>query len=714
MRRIRDSIFSQFLLFACALFATATALAATTIVSVTLVERRTVEGEQQWAGGAMLLGEIDAAVAAFRLSEFERALAADPTTRRSSEAIATLQRDSIADLERQYVALLGKPVSQSDLAAFRAAWQAYQTLHDGWVRAAIGGPSDKAAFFGSSMDRQYRATDLAIEHLVDRHHDQGLQNAKAVERITDVTIALTGLIYAALLTLMILTMFRARARLIRPLLTITRTMSLLAKGHHEALVPEMHRQDEIGSMAMACEVFRVNVLALDKSHKALQSAEEQAQSLARHDALTGLPNRRVFTVNLEAAIQRARSDGAACSVLLIDLDGFKKVNDLQGHQIGDTVLCEVARRMEATIRKQDTVARLGGDEFAIIAEGEADEPEHMEGVRRLAVRLISAISQPVICNGVETHIGASIGIAPCRADAGDVGLLLRAADIAMYRAKQSGRGTFRFFEQKMDDELREQELVEKDLMRAITDEVIQPYFQPLVDIRTNHICGFEALARWRHPTRGFISPDVFIPLASQLNLMTALTASMLRQACREAKQWPADIRIAVNFPPSEFTDPALPSRILAILAEEELPPSRLEVEITEDALVSDMNTARAIVTTLQKLGITVCLDDFGTGYSSLYHLRELKFDKVKIDRSFVQSTAQNGDSQKIIDAILGLTKSLGLPVVAEGIENKSTLQHLRLKGCEYGQGYYFAKAMSGDDARTLLKRTVAFPVTELA
>jgi diguanylate cyclase (GGDEF)-like protein len=714
MRRIRDSIFSQFLLFGCALLATATALAATTIVSVTLVERRTVQREQQWAGGAMLLGQIDAAVAAFRLSEFERAVAANTTTRRSSEAIATLQRDSIADLERQYVALLGQPVSQSDLASFRAAWNAYQRLHDGWVRAGSDGSPEKPALFGSSMDQQYRATDLAIEHLVDHHHDQGMKSVAAVKRITNVTIALTGLIYAALVALMILTMFRARARLIHPLLAITRTMSLLAKGHHEALVPEMHRQDEIGSMAMACEVFRVNVLALDKSQKALQSAEEQAQSLARHDALTGLPNRRVFTVNLEAAIHRARGDGATSSVLLIDLDGFKKVNDLQGHQIGDTVLCEVARRLEETIRKQDTVARLGGDEFAIIAEGDADEAEHIEGVRRLAVRLISAISQPFVCNGVETHIGASIGIAPCRADTGDVGMLLRAADIAMYRAKQNGRGTFRFFEQKMDDELREQELVEKDLMRAITDEVIQPYFQPLVDIRTNHICGFEALARWRHPTRGFISPDVFIPLASQLNLMTALTASMLRQACREAKQWPADIRIAVNFPPSEFTDPALPSRILAILAEEDLPPSRLEVEITEDALVSDMNTARSIVTTLQRLGITVCLDDFGTGYSSLYHLRELKFDKVKIDRSFVQSTAQNGDSQKIIDAILGLTKSLGLPVVAEGIENSSTLQHLRLKGCEYGQGYYFAKAMCGDDARALLKRTVAFPVTELA
>ena len=714
MRRLQESIFTQFLVFSGALVAIATALAATTIVSLTLVERHTVEREQTWAGGATLLGEIDYAVSAFRLAETDRALDADPTRRSIAESIAAAQRSDIDDLERRYVALLGELASKSDIFVFVSQWTTYKTMHDAWVKADTAGSIDGPALYGSPLDRQYRATDAAIDHLIDIHHDQGVASTAIVRRITDVTIALTGFIYVGLLGLIILTIVGVRRRLIQPLLAITETMALLAKGHHEAVLPEMHRQDELGSMASACEVFRVNVVALDKSHKALQSAEEQAQRLARHDVLTGLPNRRVFNVTLEAAIERARNDGTACSVLLIDLDGFKKVNDLQGHQMGDVVLCEMARRLAATIRKQDTVARLGGDEFAIIAEGEVDVQEHLDGVRRLAGRLISAMAHPFAYGDVETRIGASIGIAPFRTEGGDVGNLLRAADIAMYRAKQGGRGTFRFFEQSMDDELREQEMIEKDLLAAVAEDAIQPYFQPLVDIRTNRICGFEALARWMHPTRGFIPPDVFIPLLAQLDLMTTFTASILRQACREAKQWPDDIRIAVNFPPSEFKDPALPARILAILREEALPPSRLEVEITEDALVSDIDTARMIVTALQKLGVTVSLDDFGTGYSSLYHLRELKFDKVKIDRSFVQSTAQNGDNQKIIDGILGLTKSLGLPTVAEGIENTSVLHHLRSKGCEYGQGYYFAKAMTGLDARALLQRTVAFPVPELA
>jgi diguanylate cyclase (GGDEF)-like protein len=714
MRRLQESIFSQFSLFACALLAIATALAATTIVSLTLVERRTVEREQRWAGGATLLGQMDYAVSSFRLAETERAFAPDLATRSSAEATATIERNYIDELRPRYIILLGNLVSEADVAAFLVEWSAYQKLHDAWVKADINGLLDKPGLSGSPMDRQYRATDAAIDHLTELYHEQGVASTKAVTQITDVTIALTAFIYAALLGLIFFTMLVVRARLIRPLLAITRTMSLLAEGYHETLIPEMQRRDEIGSMALACEVFRVNVVALDESNRALQLAEEQAQSLARHDVLTGLPNRRVFTANLEAAIERTGSDGTACSVLLIDLDGFKKVNDLHGHHMGDMVLCEVARRLEATMHKQDTVARLGGDEFAIIAEGEPDVREHLEGMRRLAGRLISAISHPFVCSGVETRISASLGIAACRADGGNVGSLLRAADIAMYRAKQNGRATFQFFEQSMDDELREQEMIEKDLVRAIAEELILPHFQPLVDIRNNRICGFEALARWTHPVRGLISPDVFVPLIGQLNLMTAFTASILRQACREAKRWPDTIRIAVNFPPSEFKDPTLPSRILTILAEEELPPWRLEVEITEDALVSDINTARSIVTTLQRLGITVCLDDFGTGYSSLYHLRELKFDKVKIDRSFVQSTAQNGDNQKMIDAILGLTKSLGLPVVAEGIENSSTLQHLRLKGCEYGQGYFFAKAMSGEDARVLLRQSVAFPVAELA
>jgi predicted signal transduction protein with EAL and GGDEF domain len=378
------------------------------------------------------------------------------------------------------------------------------------------------------------------------------------------------------------------------------------------------------------------------------------------------------------------------------------------------VLCEVARRLEATMRKNDTVARLGGDEFAIIAEGDADPQEHLEGVTRLAGRVLNEIRQPILLGHSKIEIGASIGIAACRGDAVDVGSLLRAADIAMYRAKQGGKCTFCVFDQSMDDEMRAQEAIERDLVRAIAEEKIQPYYQPLVDIGKNRIRGFEALARWDHPEQGFIPPDVFIPIVEQLGLMSKLTTLILRQACRDARQWPEDIRVSVNFSPSELKDERLPSRILTVLSQEGLAPARLEVEITESALVGDIETAKTILATLQGVGVTICLDDFGTGYSSLYHLRELKFDKIKIDRSFVQSMQVNRDSEMIVDAILSLTHNLNLPTVAEGIENPALQAFLVSKGCEYGQGYHFGMAMTGASAKELLMKTSGLRLVSLS
>jgi len=309
--------------------------------------------------------------------------------------------------------------------------------------------------------------------------------------------------------------------------------------------------------------------------------------------------------------------------------------------------------------------------------------------------------------GKRIEIGASIGIAFCHTDGADAGYLLHAADIAMYRVKRDSRGTFRFFEQSMEDDVRAQGFLEADLKRAVAEGKIQPYYQPLVELRNNRIWGFEALARWEHPERGFVPPDLFIPLIEQLGLMSQFTSSILGQACRDAKHWPGNVRLSVNISPSELTDPLLPSRILAILALEAFPCARLEVEITETALLSNIEMARSILTTLQSSGINVSLDDFGTGYASLSHLRELKFDKIKIDRSFVQSMQTDPESEKIVDAILGLTKNLNLPTVAEGIEDASTLLRLAAKGCEFGQGYYFGKATNAAGAMdVLMERTI--------
>jgi diguanylate cyclase (GGDEF)-like protein len=460
-------------------------------------------------------------------------------------------------------------------------------------------------------------------------------------------------------------------------------------------------------MAKAFEVFRTNALALEQAHEATRMAQNHAHSLARHDALTGLPNRRVFSAHLQSLLGRAQDGAVPYSVLLVGLDQFKQVNDLQGRQVGDMVLCEVARRLKEIVGNSGPVARLGGDEFAIIAAEDSKQQTHRDGARDLATSMLSAIKKPILLGERSLEISASIGIAPCQADSTNAENLLQAADIAMYRAKRDGRGIVRLFEQSMDDDLRAKGSLEADIKRAVVEEQIKPYYQPLVEIRNNRICGFEALARWEHPKRGFVPPDLFIPVVEQLGLMTDLTSSVLRQVCRDTKHWPQDIRLSVNISPSELKDPLLPSRLLAILAQESFAPARLDVEITETALVSDIGMAKSILTTLQNSGIKVCLDDFGTGYSSLYHLRELKFDKVKIDRSFVQSMRNNPESEKIVDAILGLTKNLNLPTVAEGIEDLAVLLQLAAKGCEFGQGYYFGKAMTAESAKDMLiERTI--------
>lgn len=704
MRNLPLSIFARFTIFSIAFVLASAATVVTGVLALDDITARTALLEREYLGGATLLGEIDYDVSAFRIAELYRSLMPDPGSRKLADTLADRDRQEIDATLAQYVALLG-PDTPPQIAQFRHAWARYQQGHDAWVNdpaASIFAP----ASYLSPLDLRYHATDAAIDHLVDIHRAEAAKQAQAVSRLSHELTIVSRLAGIVEVGFAIVIMLIVRRQIIAPIGAITHAMTRLAGGDRSISVPEMGRGDEIGEMAAACEVFRVNVLALDKAHEAARKAEEQAQTLARHDALTGLPNRRVFSAELEHAVARAQSGEANYSVFLIDLDEFKKINDIQGHQTGDLVLCEVARRIELSLRKNDIVARLGGDEFAIIGEGEPDLHEHLEGAKRLAGRLLGAIRQPMILGESKIEMGASIGIATCRQDAVDVSSLMRGADIAMYRAKHSGRCTFRFFEQSMDDEMRDREALEKDLAKAIGAGEIHPFYQPLVNLDENRIRGFEALARWKHPERGFVPPDVFIPIVEQLGLMTDLTELILRQACRDAKNWPEDIRIAVNFSPLELRDPMLPSRVLTILTQEGLTPKRLEVEITETALVSDIDGAKRILQMLQGLGVTICLDDFGTGYSSLYHLRELKFDKVKIDRSFVNAMQSNAESEKIIDAILGLTKSLQLPTVAEGIENTQVLMQLAAKGCEFGQGFYFGKAVDAEHAGALLKEGV--------
>ena len=695
----KRSLYAQLVLHSLVLLSIVLMQAVSDIYTLRQVSRSSVALERNWVQGTTLLGDMDFEVEAFRLSEVQRVLAFSDAARAGAEADANRRRAEIAADERDF-RLLSQSSNPRQLATFDRAWAIYQSDHDLW----IAGNGDEIALPGSTLDREDKATDAAVDALVQAYSDEGAARAAAGVRIAHETIMLN--LCAALLCIFSAAAMTIGSRLflIRPLLAITAAMTRLAAGARDTEVPGRDRNDEIGDMAAACEIFRLNVVALDQAHEAARQAEEQAQLLARHDALTGLPNRRVFSADLETALARSEKGHGIYALLLIDLDDFKKVNDIQGHQAGDVVLCEVAHRLEEAVRKSDTVARLGGDEFAIITHSHTDMQEHLEQTKRLAARLLGIIRQPIEIGESRVEIGASIGICTFDTGASDVTSLLRAADIAMYRAKESGRFTFRFFEQSMDDEMRERESLERDVARALTDGSIHPHYQPLVDIGRQRIRGFEALARWNHPVRGAVTPDQFIPIIEQLGLTAELSTSILRQTCRDARNWPAEICVAINVSPIELKDETMPARFAQILREEGMSPRRLEVEITESALVSDLTTAKVILMALQAQGITICLDDFGTGYSSLYHLRELNFDKIKIDRSFVQAMRGNAESEKIIDAILGLTGSLHLPTVAEGIEDAATLRMLEAKGCALGQGFYFGKAMPAAAASALLAR----------
>jgi diguanylate cyclase (GGDEF)-like protein len=707
MTRITFSIRARLTLFIMAFVAIVVGVAVSGVLAVKSVDLKTKEIDQKWLAATAMLAEMADRISEYRIAEGYRALAQGPKGRAEADLLADGHRREIQNLQNKYTALVSNRVQRADLESFRIAWKAYYTEHDAWVQAETAGTLAGPARYEQSLQQHYKVADDAVDRLIAENESAAHTQAKAADQLTGQATGIAIAVSAVSILLAMWLLTRIRSQITYPLEAITQALSKLAAGSRDIRVPEVHRADEIGAMAKAFEIFRTNALALEQAHEATRVAQEQAHTLARHDALTGLPNRRVLSAELQEVLSRAQKGTSPHWVLLVGLDHFKQVNDLQGHQVGDLVLCEVARRLKEIVASNGMVARLGGDEFAIISTSCAEQQASMEGAQHLASRVLGVIRLPILVGERSVEIGASIGIAACQADGTDAGSLLHAADIAMYRAKRDGRGTFRFFEQSMDDDLRAKGSLEADLKRAVSEEHIKPYYQPLVEIRNNRICGFEVLARWQHPGRGFVPPDLFIPVVEQLGLMTDLTSSVLRQACRDAKHWPEDIRLAVNISPSELKDPLLPSRLFAILTQEGFAPARLEVEITETALVSNIATAKSILTTLQSSGIKVCLDDFGTGYSSLYHLRELKFDKVKIDRSFVQSMRNNPESEKIVDAILGLTKNLNLPTVAEGIEDLSVLLRLAAKGCEFGQGYYFGKAMPADSAIDLLtERTI--------
>lgn len=432
-------------------------------------------------------------------------------------------------------------------------------------------------------------------------------------------------------------------------------------------------------------------------------AQERANHLALHDSLTGLPNRVLFRERLEQAFEGNRHDTRRISVLCLDLDHFKEVNDTLGHAFGDLLLIQVADRLRRCVRPNDTVARLGGDEFAIIQAGVAGPDE----AAALSLRIVDVVGQPFVIDGQELHIGISVGVAVPEEGRNDPDKLLKCADIALYRAKQTGRGTVRFFEATMDMELQARKSLEYEMRHALERDEFKLYFQPLVDVQRQRVSAVEALLRWNHPEMGTISPAVFIPVAERCGLIASISEWVLRTACTHALQWP-DLRVAVNLSPVHFRSRDLIETVRNTLKETGLAPDRLEMEITESVLIKDTEAALDILNALKAIGVNVAMDDFGTGYSSLAYLNSFPFDKLKIDRSFISSLEDQEKSRAIVRSVLSLGESLQMTVTAEGVETAQQVAFLMREGCQQIQGYYFGKPMPAEELTVYLTEWKGF------
>ncbi len=418
-----------------------------------------------------------------------------------------------------------------------------------------------------------------------------------------------------------------------------------------------------------------------------EAAEARAQSLARHDPLTGLANRRHFLEELDRRIALVGGEENAFALMFVDLDRFKPINDVHGHAIGDQLLQVIGTRLQACIRDDSFSARLGGDEFAVLLEG----PGGREAVAAAARRILHELSAPILVNGLKLTVGASIGISLCPEDGQDAAELLQRGDAAMLRAKED-RGAYKFFDSSIDEELKSKAALEAELRTAIPNGDIVPYFQPVVHCDTGELAGFEVLARWPHRERGMISPADFIPVAEDAGLVDAMFWALLAQACRKALDAPGEFILAVNISPSQVRDQWFPEKVLRTLRETGFPAQRLEIEVTESAMIGDVARAKSSLMSLKNQGVRIALDDFGTGYSSLFLLRELPIDKLKIDRSFVARITTDRENATIVGALVGLGKALGLKVTAEGVEDEETAAALRAMGCELAQGYLYGAA----------------------
>lgn len=426
-------------------------------------------------------------------------------------------------------------------------------------------------------------------------------------------------------------------------------------------------------------------------------AQEKLEYMAHHDAVTGLPNRVLLLDRVKQALHRAQRDGDITAVIFIDLDGFKAINDTVGHHFGDRFLGEVASRLQGTVREHDTVARLGGDEFAIVLEGMAS----MTDIAKVARKLIRDLAAPFIVDGREMYVTGSLGVARHPTDGNDVHTLLRKADSAMYRAKQVGKNTYRFYSEVEGEEDTARLELEQQLRRAVERREFVVYYQPQVSIDTSEVVGVEALLRWQHPQKGIVEPNRFIPILEETGLITEVGDWVLREVCEQAVAWQKlglpPMRVAVNLSCKQFTKRDLVGDVARILDETGLDPKRLNIEITEGTLASKIDFTVKTLDKLNALGVTISVDDFGVGYSSLNYLKRFPIDKLKIDQSFVRDVTADTNDAAIAGAIIALAHKLNLQVIAEGVETLEQLFFLSRQGCHEVQGHLLSPPLSNSD-----------------
>ena len=482
-----------------------------------------------------------------------------------------------------------------------------------------------------------------------------------------------------------------------------------------AAVASPRGQSALVELRGAARQFDVRVTPMSDGHwiasfedaTARMAAAASAVELAMRDPLTGLPNRKLFTEHLAAALAGAAlmdpaEPGAA--VMLIDLDRFKGVNDTLGHPVGDALLRLVGKRLRAMLRKSDVAARIGGDEFAVLV---APGLSHA-ALGQLALRIVDVLGRPYLVEGHLVNIGASIGLSCAPADGHDGDHLLRSADLALYEAKNNGRHTFRWFRPELDAKALARRTLEIDLRKAMALGQFELHYQPQVDLVQQRVVGFEALLRWRHPERGLVPPAQFISLAEDIGLIVPIGEWVMREACRQAVQWPDDISVAVNVSPHQFEDaPRLVRVIGDVLAATGLSGHRLEIEITETVLLRCAQEVLAALHAVRRLQVRVAMDDFGTGYSSLSQLHSFPFDKIKIDRSFVTDQGDLEGQNAVIRAITTLGASLGMATIVEGVETVAELARVRAQGCSSVQGYLFSAPVTPGEAKQLIARQVS-------